>query len=163
MSSYPLHRRDHLIGAAPVVHETEKATYAQRIADESFDWYRTAAIRARRLYRTSEISTIIISGLVPLSAVVLPANTIVPALLGSAVVMITGLRSVFHWNENYLRFSRAREAVEAERRSYHTNAAPYELSADRDALLVQAISEIEQNEMGQWLKVAAQPTRQPGT
>lgn len=141
--------------------ETEEPSYALSLADGSFSWYRTAAIRARRLYRAAEISAIVISGLVPLSAVVLPGNTVVPAILGSAVVMITGLRSVFHWHENYLRFSRAREAVEAERRKYRTGAAPYTSSSDRDAVLAQAITQIEQEEMGQWLKIAVHPSREP--
>lgn len=141
--------------------KTEPPSYATQIADGSFVWYRTAAIRARRLYRLAEIAVIVVSALVPLSAVTLPGNTIVPAVLGSAVVVITGLRSVFHWHENYLRFSRAREAVEAERRRFRTGARPYDDRGSREAALVEAITRIEQEEMGQWLKVAAQPSRQP--
>lgn len=142
--------------------ETEPPSYAMRIADGSFAWYRTAAIRARRLYRSAEISVIVVSALVPLSAVVLPGNTIVTAALGSAVVVITGLRSVFHWHENYLRFSRAREAVEAERRRFRTGVKPYDDHRTREAALTEAITRIEQEETGHWLKVAAQPTREPG-
>jgi Protein of unknown function (DUF4231) len=109
-----------------VTDKTDPTSYAMHIADASFAWYRTAAIRARRLYRSAEISVIVVSALVPLSAVVLPGNTIVAAALGSAVVVITGLRSVFHWHENYLRFSHAREAVEAERRRFRTGVKPYD-------------------------------------
>jgi hypothetical protein len=93
---------------------------------------------------------------------VLPGNTLVPAALGSAVVMITGLRSVFHWHENYLRFSHAREAVEAERRRLRTGATPYDDHQTRETVLAEAITRIEQEEMGHWLKVAAQPAREPG-
>jgi Protein of unknown function (DUF4231) len=110
----------------PVTEKTEPTSYAMHIADGSFAWYRTAAIRARRLYRSAEIAVIAVSALVPLSAAVLPGNTIVPAVLGSTVVVITGLRSVFHWHENYLRFSRAREAVEVERRRFRTGVEPYD-------------------------------------
>jgi hypothetical protein len=105
---------------------------------------------------------IVVSALVPLSAVALPGNTLVPAALGSAVVMITGLRSVFHWHENYLRFSHAREAVEAERRRFRTGATPYDDHQTRETVLAEAITRIEQEEMGHWLKVAAQPAREPG-
>jgi hypothetical protein len=62
---------------------------------------------------------------------------------------------VFHWQDNYLRFSQAREAVEAERRLYNTGAKPYEDQATRDQILVEAVSRIEQTEMGNWLKIAA--------
>jgi hypothetical protein len=145
-----------------VTEKTEPPSYAMRIADGSFAWYRTAAIRARRLYRTAEISVIVVSALVPLSAVVFPGNTIVPATLGSVVVVITGLRSVFHWHENYLRFSRAREAVEAERRRFRTGAEPYDDHRTREAVLAEAVTRIEQEETGQWVTMAAQPTREPG-
>jgi hypothetical protein len=78
-----------------------------------------------------------------------------PAILGAIVVVLSGLRAVFHWHDNYLRFSRAREAVESERRLYHTSAKPYDDPATRDQVLVGAISKIEQAEMGGWQKVAA--------
>lgn len=148
-------------GALPVTEKIEPLSYAMRIADGSFAWYRTAAIRSRRLYRSAEISIIIVSALVPLSAAVLPGNTIIPATLGSAVVVIAGLRSVFHWHENYLRFSHAREAIEAERRRFRTGALPYNDDQTREAVLAEAITRIEQEEMGKWLKVAAQPAREP--
>ncbi|GAA1189845.1 DUF4231 domain-containing protein [Pseudonocardia alaniniphila] len=130
--------------------------YALTVADNSFHWYRTAAIRARRLYRSSEIGAIVLSAFVPLSIAIIPSNTIVPAILGSVVVVVTGLRSVFHWHENYLRFSRAREAVEAERRRYRSGIAPYSDTVARDGILIEAVTRIEQEEMGQWLQVAAQ-------
>lgn len=136
----------------------EADSYALNVASSSFEWYRRAAIRARRLYRASEFGIIIVSALVPLSTVAAPGISVIPALLGSLVVVITGLRSVFHWQENYLRFSRAREAVEAERRRYHTGGAPYSNNATRDVLLVEAITRIEQDEMGKWLQLAA-PSR----
>ena len=102
---------------------------------------------------------IVVSALVPLSAVVFPGNTIVPATLGSVVVVITGLRSVFHWHENYLRFSRAREAVEAERRRFRTGAEPYDDHRTREAVLAEAVTRIEQEETGQWVTMAAPTTR----
>src|SRR5262249_50947931 len=81
---------------------------------------------------------------------------LVPAILGAVVVVISGLRAVFHWQDNYLRFSGAREAVEAERRLYFTSAKPYEDPRTRDQLLAAAVSRIEQEEMRGWVKVAAE-------
>lgn len=132
-------------------------SYALKIADNSFAWYRVAAIRARRLYRASEFGIILVSALVPLSVAIQPENGILPAALGSVVVVIAGLRSVFHWHENYLRFSHARETVEAERRRFNTRTGPYANEADRAAQLTEAITRIEQEEMGRWLKIAGPP------
>jgi hypothetical protein len=81
-------------------------------------------------------------------------------VLGSLIVVITGLRSIFNWQENYLRFSGAREAVEGERRLYHTRAKPYDDPASRDQALAAMVSKIEQEEMTGWIKVASQRPKQ---
>ena len=129
--------------------------YARNVAQGSYDWYRSHAIRARQLYKGSEVAVIIASAAIPVFVAVLPATIWIPALLGGAVAATTGLRPVFHWHDNYLRFSEAREAVERERRLYRFGAEPYADPATRDQVLVKAVSAIEQSEMGGWLKVAA--------
>jgi hypothetical protein len=130
--------------------------YAMNIANGSYDWYRAAAIRCRRYYRLSEASLLVVSAAIPASAAISLHNAIAPAVLGAVAVIISGLRAIFHWQDNYLRFNGAREAVEAERRLYYTGARPYEDLATRDQVLVSSISRIEQAEMGGWLKVAVE-------
>lgn len=76
------------------------------------------------------------------------------------VVVLTGLRSIFHWQDNYLRFSAAREAIEAERRSYNTAAEPYDDAGSRDRALAAAVTRIEQEEMRGWIRVAAERPKQ---
>jgi hypothetical protein len=70
-------------------------------------------------------------------------------------VVVTGVRSTFHWQENYLRYSAAREAVEAQRRLYHIRPLPYDGPATRDQLLVSSVTKIEQDEMVTWMTIAA--------
>ncbi len=81
----------------------------------------------------------------------------VPAVLGAAIVVLSGVRSTFNWQENYIRFSAAREAVEALRRLYRIGAAPYDDVATRDEVLASQVTEIEQQEMAGWLKIVANP------
>jgi hypothetical protein len=116
--------------------------YAVKLADESYDWYRTAAIRSRRAYKISEALIIVVSAAVPASAVVSPDNATAPAIFGAVVVVLTGLRSVFHWQDNYMRFSSAREAVNAERRLYNIGTEPYDNASTRDQVLVRTVSRI---------------------
>jgi hypothetical protein len=130
--------------------------YAMNIANGSYAWYRAAAIRSRRMYRVSETAVLIVAAAIPATAAVAPHNAIISAVLGAIVVILSGLRAIFHWQDNYLRFSGAREAVEAERRLYNTGAKPYDDPATRDQMLAAAISRIEQAEMGGWLKIAAE-------
>src|SRR3954453_11158273 len=98
---------------------TERAAgsdYAMELANESYEWYQNHAIRARRNYRVAETILLVVAAAVPTSAVVVPHDATVPAILGAIVVVLTGLRSLFHWQDNYVRFSSAREALESERR-----------------------------------------------
>jgi hypothetical protein len=126
------------------------------IANGSYDWYKTHAIRSKKLYRISETAILIVSASIPAAAAVDPHSAIVPAILGALTVILSGLRAVFHWQDNYLRFSGAREAVEGERRLYYTSSRPYEDPTTRDQVLAASISRIEQEEMAGWVKVAAE-------
>ena len=144
-------------GARAVNNEERDSAYALNIANGSHLWYETAAKRSRRLHRVAELAIISTSALIPLSIAAYPQLVLVPAVLGSVVTLASGARATFHWHENYLRFSRAREAVEGERRKYRTRAAPYDNEELRDQLLVTEISRIEQDEMGQWLHLSKPP------
>ncbi len=131
-----------------------KPSYAMTIANESYDWYRTRAIDARRAHRVSESMLLIVSAAVPTAAVLLPHDARLPAIFGAIAVVLAGLRSLFHWQDNYIRFSLAREAVESERRLYHTSAYPYDDPATRDRLLAAAVTRIEHDEMSTWIVIA---------
>ncbi|WP_083911101.1 DUF4231 domain-containing protein [Nocardia takedensis] len=124
------------------------------VAEESHNWYQRAAINSRLRYRFVEVAQLTAAALIPLSPIVLDGNTVVPAILGATIVVLTGIRSIFHWNENYLRFSQARELVQAARRAYAVGAAPYSDPTTRDEKLVAAVTAIEQSEMGAWLEIA---------
>lgn len=141
--------------AAAAAPQETTSEYAASIAKSSHDWYQSHAIGARRAYKLSELALIVLSAAVPVSVVVADRNTTVPALLGAALVVGAGLRSLFHWQENYLRFSQAREAVEVELRQYRLGAGPYRDADSRDEELVSAITRIEQSEMGSWLRMSA--------
>jgi hypothetical protein len=137
-------------------HAGARPSYAMGLADASFEWYRAHAIRSRRSYKIFETLLLVVAACVPTSAVIVPHEEVVPAILGAVVVVLTGLRSIFHWQDNFLRFSGAREAIEAERRTYYTGAKPYNDPATRDQILAAAISRIEQEEMRGWIRIASE-------
>lgn len=143
--------------AAGGASDTPSATsYALRLADDSYQWYRTAAIRSRKAYRLSQAILLVVAAAIPVVAAISPHSAIVPAILGAIIVILSGLQALFHWQDNYLRFSAAREAVEFERRLYYTRAAPYEDSTTRDQNLAASVSRIEREEMGRWSRVASE-------
>lgn len=140
--------------------DTSHDEYAREVANASYNWYAKAAIRSRRLYRLSTVTTLVSSAAIPLSAALAPGNATIPAILGSVVVISAGLQTSFHWHENYLRFSHSRESVEAERRRYRTAAPPYEDSDGRaPAMLVERISRIEGSEMKSWIEISTTKTQ----
>jgi hypothetical protein len=125
------------------------------LANTSYEWYKTAAIRSRNSYRASEITLIVISASILVTAAVSPHSAIAPAFLGALVVIVAGMRATFHWQENYLQFSAAREAIEAERRLYCVGSNPYDDPSSMDQRLTISVSRIEQEEMTGWTKIAA--------
>ncbi|MBV7248749.1 DUF4231 domain-containing protein [Streptomyces sp. MW-W600-10] len=136
--------------------QAEGTSYAMTLANESYEWYKSRAIRSRRIFKASETAILLISSSIPLSVVFFSRNTTIPAILGVAVVVLSGLRSIFHWQDNYLRFSAAREAVESERRRYRTEADPYDDPATREKVLAAEVTRIEQGEMTSWIEIAAE-------
>jgi hypothetical protein len=102
----------------------------------------------------------VIAAAIPVSAVVLPRNVTVPAILGAAIVVLSALRSTFDWQDNYLRFSIAREVIEAQRRLYHTHSPPYDNPETREQVLAAMITKIEHEEMAAWIEVASDQPRQ---
>jgi Protein of unknown function (DUF4231) len=147
--------RERVIEMTSIDENAATPSYAMTLANDSYGWYKQAAIRSRVAYKISETALLIVAAAIPTSAVITPGDALVPAILGSVVVVLSGLRAVFHWQDNYLRFSGAREAVEAERRLYNTGAEPYDDRTTRDQILASTVSRIEQDEMKGWVKVAA--------
>ena len=140
----------------------EPSPYAIGIADASYQWYVTASKRSRRAHRIADVGAVLISAAIPVAAVIAPDLPELTAVLGAVLVVIVGTRTIFHWPENYLRFSRAREAVEEQRRLFHVSAPPYDDPATRDRELVKEVTRIEQSEMGQWAQIVdARTVRKP--
>ncbi|GHB15761.1 MULTISPECIES: DUF4231 domain-containing protein [Streptomyces] len=136
--------------------QSDETSYAMTLANDSYEWYKSRAIRSRRIFKASETAILLISSSIPLSVVFFSKNTTLPAIFGVAVVVLSGLRSIFHWQDNYLRFSAAREAVEAERRRYHTEVEPYDDPTTKDKMLAAEVTRIEQGEMNSWIEVATE-------
>jgi hypothetical protein len=137
----------------------QEPSYALGIANNSYRWYRNAAIRARRSHRMSAVAIQAIAASIPAVAAISPRSATIPAILGAVIVVLSSLRSIYRWQENYLRFSGAREAVEAERRLYYTNTTPYNDALTKDQTLASRVTKIEQEEMAGWIKVASEQAK----
>lgn len=110
---------------------------------------------AMRAHRASAVAVQSVAAAIPVAAVIEPHNSLIPAILGAVIIVLSGTRATFHWQENYLRFSRAREAIEAERRLYKIGGPPYSEMNTKDTILATRITKIERDEMSSWFDVAA--------
>ncbi|MEV6831220.1 DUF4231 domain-containing protein [Amycolatopsis sp. NPDC051102] len=152
-------RKTATVATPPRKDTTNQASYSLNLANDSYAWYRAAAIKARQRYKTFETAMLVTASAIPVSAALFPNNTIAPAILGAVVVVLTGLRSIFHFQDNFLRFSEAREAIEAERRLYLTSSSPYDNANTRDKELAAAVTKIERDEMAKWIGIAREKPR----
>lgn len=133
--------------------------YALKVASDSYDWYRSRAILCRRSYKLLEVSLISVTAAIPVVAAITREAGLISAILGAVATILAGLRGIYRWQENFVRYSVAREAVEAERRSFTVGTAPYDDPATRAAVLVSAVTKIEQDEMKGWLALASSRPR----
>jgi hypothetical protein len=136
---------------------------ARAAADESFRWYVRHSNRARASYWASEIILLLFTAAVPISVIVDPRHAQVPAVLGGVVVVLAGFRAIFHWHENWTRFTLACSEINAELRLYNIHAEPYDRAKSRDTLLLTRLNLIEMRETSGWTTLSTPSTGRHGT
>jgi hypothetical protein len=148
-----MHNEDDSVGQS-----LGSSTFAMKELEESFAYYVRNATSARFRYHTSEVALLVVSASVPVAAL-LASQRWVPATLGAVVVVIVGLRRVYSWHEDWLRFSEACEDLKRERLAYETGADPYS-GKERDALLMARMMDIETAETQRWQALRRAETKQ---
>jgi Protein of unknown function (DUF4231) len=129
-------------------HDLTEPTGALAIADDSFEWYRKYAQQARHGYYVSETLLLITAALVPVSTVVTHRSW-VTAVLGALVVVLTGVRRIYNWQEDWIRFTDACARLKTERQLFAHHIEPYD-GPDAEALLIRTVRRIETEETSSW-------------
>lgn len=124
------------------------------VAREQRDHYYQQVTRTRWKYYASEVSILVVSAAVTVTGVLIPGDARAPACLGAAVATLIGLRSVFHWRENWTRSAMATSQINAEMRLYQLRAAPYDQTASRDTELIARLNALQAVETQAWVQVA---------
>jgi hypothetical protein len=118
--------------------------------ERSIRWYSENGGRTRLCHQILEVALLVVGSSIAVVALAVPGNGLPTAVLGAVVVILTGLRQVFHWHENYVRFTNACLALKAERRRYSAGKKPYDDESTRDKVLVEAINRVETEETQGW-------------
>lgn len=121
--------------------------------DDLMAWYGTYAARSRDRYRILEIALLAVGASISVAALAWPGNGVPAAVLGGVVVILTGLRQIFHWQENYVRFTWAFQALNQERRRYDVGDPPYNDPFLRDRKLMEVINAVERQETEGWARL----------
>ena len=121
------------------------------ILERQYAWYRAHAVSAGMRYKVLEIAQLMAAALVPVSTVV--SDRWVTALLGAVVVVLTGLRSIFTWQDDWMRFTEAWQQLQFARTRYVHGLPPYDDPDTRDATLVQRVQEVQASESRGWLSL----------
>jgi hypothetical protein len=108
--------------------QTEPRILVLDYCDDWIDWYEEHKRKSRIQMQVFQTSAIMLSGLTPVLVILQTLAedyqswriflTILIALFPASVAVITGLDSVFHWKDNYLRFAQACETLKNEKKKY---------------------------------------------
>ena len=126
-------------------------SYAYAEAQRVFHWYARNARQSRIRFQVSELVLLIAAAGVPVAGILTPGDARPAAIIGAAVVVLTGFRSVFRWYDNWTRFSGACAAIKIELRLYEAGVDPYGDPASRDELLLRKINSTELAETARWM------------
>ncbi len=140
-------------GSLPAVLTRGSSDFALTFAKERCDWYHNAARTARFGYLATELLMVVLGAAVPLAAA-LESSVRLMAALGAAIVVLTGIRGIFQWHENWLGFIDAQMDIETEMALYQARYAPY-ADEDRGERLMRNVEDIRIRETRQCVSAVA--------
>jgi hypothetical protein len=144
------------------------APYA--VASRVHDYYKERQNVSRRWSRTSEVILLALTAAVTISGVLNPDDSRIPSILGALAVVVAGLRSTFHWRDDWIRFGLARMSLRWELRRYDNDMPPYADAqgnaldqARKDRILIERLNEIEMRDSSTWASMDKGTEVQPAS
>ncbi|WP_165495025.1 DUF4231 domain-containing protein [Actinomadura roseirufa] len=136
---------------------TADGTELPPLVTQEWRWYARSAKRARNAYFAFESITLLTAAAVPVAAGVWNSAT-VAAVLGAALVVLTGLRQIADLHHYWVSYTQVRYAIEHEVVLYSTNTAPYLDRGTSAGLLASTVLTIVAKEGQSWSSRRAQIT-----
>ena len=90
-----------------------------------WSWHKAAAGRNRKRYAITELAAAGAAAAIPV-ATTAGWNSLIVALLGSTVLVATGVRTTFQLHENWIEHTKVRQGIEFEASLFLTASPPYE-------------------------------------
>ena len=124
-------------------------------AQKTFDWYKRHAAFAGYAHRASEFAVIVMSAAITATVAIAPSATAPIAVLGALVAIFTGFQGVYHWREDFVSYSLAREAVRVEQVLYRTGSEKFADPETRNAAIILTVSQIERDDKWNWASITS--------
>lgn len=133
----------------------EEKEYFEKRLDEQIKWYSKKSKSSQSMFRLLTISQIICSALIPIFAVTTledQVKKIIIVILGAVITVISGLISLNHYQENWIKYRSTAEFLKQEKYLYLTQSSIYSNneSEHRFQLLVERVENSVSNENMNW-------------
>jgi Protein of unknown function (DUF4231) len=135
----------------PSDHELDQARELQR-------WYQHHAPKEQKKYYALEIAILLVSVSITVVGILMPGDGRWPALLGAVVVLLTALRALFRWGQNWIQYCEASTAMASDIRAYQACAKPYDDENTRAQLLITNVNDIETKAVKETSKMGKEKT-----
>ena len=119
----------------------------QRLKDQ-MKWYSTKSSWNQRWFKRLTIAQLIFAIFLPVVAIYL--NPIFAGVLGGGIALITGILSMYRFQENWITYRTITEKLKYQLMIFETRLEPYHDEATRFPLLVKTVEGILSQENGQW-------------
>lgn len=138
--------------------------YLHARVEDQIEWYGAKSARNQTRFKQLRLAEIAFASLIPLITI-LPLGEvpgkIVVAALGAAVAVIAGVISLFKFQENWVQYRAAAEALRREKFMFLTGSGPYE-GENRLQVLVGRVEAVLGAEHEKWVQYQApKPERKP--
>jgi hypothetical protein len=129
--------------------------------EDQLRWYDNKSQVNHRLYTAGTIALLVVGAAVPVCAWIAPP--LIVALLGAAIVVISGSASIFQWQYHWINYRATAERLKHEKYLFEAQAGPYVLESDEERLrsLAERVEGVVSREHSAWVTVQEEKLRRP--
>ncbi|WP_433796263.1 DUF4231 domain-containing protein [Actinoplanes sp. CA-252034] len=115
----------------------------------TWDWYARRARASRWAHHGLELVNLLMASAIP-ATLALGLPPAIAAVLGAGVVLCGGLRQIFDWHQNWIRFAQVRSEIEQQVARFGAGLVPYARAEAADRALVASVNDIVQADLAGW-------------
>ncbi|UPK33322.1 DUF4231 domain-containing protein [Bradyrhizobium sp. 186] len=119
--------------------------------EQQIRWYDGKSVNAQRWFKNIKLCEFVLSGLVPITALLADAR--ITALIGAGAVVLEGLQQLNQWQHNWITYRSTCEALRHEKYSYLARSGSYDGMDDARAMkaLVERVEALVSTEHAKWI------------